>query len=50
MNNIFQNKAEFVTEFKKRVVERYGRSFEQSHLTEKYVTLGEMVRDYASTQ
>lgn len=50
MNNIFQNKAEFINEFKKRVVERYGRSFEQSHLTEKYVTLGEMVRDYASTQ
>ena len=30
------------------IIERYGRSFEQAHITEKYMILGEMVRDYAS--
>lgn len=48
MANEFKNKNEFKEEFQRRIVERYGRSFEQAHITEKYMTLGEMVRDYAS--
>lgn len=48
MANEFKNKKEFKEEFQRRIIERYGRSFEQAHITEKYMTLGEMVRDYAS--
>ena len=48
MINEFQNKKEFQEEFKRRIIERYGRSIEQAHITEKYMVLGEMVRDYAS--
>lgn len=44
----FKNKNEFKEEFRRRIIERYGRSFELAHITEKYMTLGEMVRDYAS--
>ena len=46
--NKFKNKKEFVEEFKRRIIERYGRSIEEAHITEKYMVLGEMVRDYAS--
>lgn len=48
MINEFKNKKEFQEEFKRRIIERYGRSIEQAHITEKYMVLGEMVRDYAS--
>lgn len=48
MLNKFSNKEEFKKEFKRRIVEKYGRSFEQAHKTEKYMVLGTMVRDYAS--
>lgn len=48
MANEFKNKNEFKEEFQRRIIERYGRSFEQVHITEKYMILGEMVRDYAS--
>lgn len=48
MTNEFKDKNEFKEEFKRRIVERYGRSFERAHITEKYMILGEMVRDYAS--
>ena len=44
----FRNKEEFKTEFKRRIIETYGRSIEQAHITEKYMVLGTMVRDYAS--
>ena len=46
--NKFSDKKEFVEEFKRRIIERYGRSIEEAHITEKYIVLGEMVRDYAS--
>ena len=46
--NKFQNKDEFKEEFKRRVIEKYGRSIEQAHKTEKYMVLGEMIRDFAS--
>ncbi|NTW91458.1 MAG: glycogen/starch/alpha-glucan phosphorylase, partial [Erysipelotrichaceae bacterium] len=45
---MFKDKFEFKRDFTQRVVELYGRSVEQSHRTERYIVLGEMVRDYAS--
>ena len=42
----FRNKEEFKTEFMRRIIETYGRSIEQAHITEKYMVLGTMVRDY----
>ena len=45
---MFKDKFEFKRDFTQRVVESYGRSVEQSHRTERYMVLGEMVRDYAS--
>lgn len=45
---MFKNKTEFKQEFELKIAELYGRSVEQSHVTEKYMALGEMVREYAS--
>lgn len=45
---MFTNKKEFIEDFTTRIVEQYGRSVNQAHITEKYMVLGEMVRDYAS--
>lgn len=45
---MFKDKFEFKRDFTQRVVELYGRSVEESHMTERYIVLGEMVRDYAS--
>lgn len=45
---MFKDKFEFKRDFAQRVVENYGRSVEESHITERYIVLGEMVRDYAS--
>jgi starch phosphorylase len=45
---MFQNKHEFKRDFIQRVEETYGRSISQSHPTERYMVLGEMVRDYSS--
>lgn len=45
---MFQNKTDFKRDFVKRVEEKYGRSLEQSHVSERYMILGDMVRDYAS--
>lgn len=44
----FTNSEEFKEEFKARIVAKYGRSIEQSHITEKYMVLGTMIRDYAA--
>ncbi len=46
-NDMFANKTAFKEEFARRLEERYGRSVKDSHITERYVVLGEMVRDYA---
>jgi glycogen phosphorylase len=43
---MFTNKLDFKQEFEKRLSEKYGRSVEDSHVTERYDILGEMVRDY----
>ena len=48
MKNKFQNKEEFKDEYKRRIIEKYGRSIEQAHPTEKFMVLGEMIRDFAS--
>jgi len=45
---MFKNKSEFKKEYVKRLVESYGCTVEETHPTEKYLTLGKMVRDYAS--
>lgn len=42
------NKDTFVSNFKTKMIETYGRSVEQAHITEKYMILGEMVREYAA--
>ncbi|MBQ7994711.1 MAG: glycogen/starch/alpha-glucan phosphorylase [Bacilli bacterium] len=44
---MFQNKMEFKQEFEKRLSEKYGKSVPDSHITERYDILGEMVRDYS---
>ena len=46
---MFKDKYDFKRDFTQRVVEKYGRSVQQSHHTERYMVLGDMVRDYAST-
>ena len=45
---MFTNKKEFIESFTQRIIEKYGRTVEEAHITEKYMVLGEMVRDYAS--
>lgn len=45
---MFKDKFEFKRDFAQRVIENYGRSVAESHRTERYMVLGEMVRDYAS--
>lgn len=46
---MFTNKQNFIQEYTRRMAEKYGRSVESSHPTERFLLLGEMVRDYAST-
>ncbi len=45
---MFENKTNFKKEFTKRMLERFGVSIEDSHISERYEILGEMVRDYAN--
>ncbi len=45
---MFKTKEEFKYEFSKRIIESYGRTVEESHITEKFMVLESMVRDYAS--
>ena len=45
---MFENKQQFKEEYARRLVERYGVSVENSHISERYTVLGEMVRDYAN--
>ena len=45
---MFRDKFDFKREFVERIVTRYGRTLAQSHITERYVVLGEMIREYAS--
>ncbi|MGL5977465.1 MAG: glycogen/starch/alpha-glucan phosphorylase [Erysipelotrichaceae bacterium] len=45
---MFKNRSEFVGEFTERIEQKYGRPVVNSHITERYMILGDMVRDYAS--
>ncbi|MFV0394770.1 MAG: glycogen/starch/alpha-glucan family phosphorylase, partial [Coprobacillaceae bacterium] len=45
---MFKNKVEFKYEFSKRIIECYGRTVEEAHITEKFLVLETMVRDFAS--
>lgn len=45
---MFSNKFDFKRDFNAKMVEMYGRSLQQSHVTERYMVLGDMVREYAS--
>lgn len=44
---MFDNKLDFKQTFERMLMEKYGRSVEDSHITERYDILGQMVRDYA---
>ncbi len=45
---MFKNKYQFKKIFARRIVEKYGKSIENSHVTERYSVLCEMVRQQAS--
>ena len=45
---MFENKTAFKKAFTERMLERYGVSIADSHISERYAILGEMVRDYAN--
>ena len=45
---MFSNKKAFQDEFSRRLLERFGVAVGESHITERYEILGEMVRDYAN--
>ncbi len=45
---MFKTKIEFKKEFKKRVIETYGRDIVDCHKAELYNVLGGMIRDFAS--
>ena len=47
---MFKNKEEFKFEFSRRIIESYGRTVEEAHITEKFMVLETMVRDYASVK
>lgn len=43
---MFNNKEDFKATFSRRLEEKYGRAVDDSHITERYDILGEMIRDY----
>ena len=45
---MYRSKTAFKNDFKRRMQETYGRSIETSDKTEKYMVLGNLIRDYAS--
>ena len=45
---MFTNKEEFKKQFAERFMQTYGRSIEESDPTERWLTLGELIRDNAS--
>lgn len=44
---MFNSVENFKSEFRERIIKKYGREVHNAHITEKYDTLGEMIRDYA---
>ena len=45
---MFEDKNAFKKAFTERMLERYGVAINDSHISERYAILGEMVRDYAN--
>ena len=45
---MFEDKNAFKKAFTERMLERYGVTIADSHISERYAILGEMVRDYAN--
>ncbi|MCR5333171.1 MAG: glycogen/starch/alpha-glucan phosphorylase [Bacilli bacterium] len=45
---MFSNKKVFKEAFERRLAEKYSNTIEDSHISEQYDILGEMVRDYAN--
>ena len=45
---MFENKQSFKEEYARRLLETYGVTVKDSHISERYAVLGEMVRDYAN--
>lgn len=43
----FSSKEKFVESFKTAVSEQYGRDFEETQIVERYLVLGNLIRDYA---
>jgi starch phosphorylase len=46
---MFENKETFKKEFISRMSKKYGVSVKQSHISERYEILGDMVREFANT-
>lgn len=46
MANRFDSKEVFIERYKQEVTETYGRDFDETYLTERYLVLGKMIRDY----
>lgn len=44
----FETKEEFKTEFERRCIMHFGRSHVECHTNEKFIVLGNIVKDYAS--
>ena len=43
----FSSKGNFIESFKNAVVAQYGRDFDETYPVERYLVLGNMIRDYA---
>jgi starch phosphorylase len=44
---MFKNKQEFKATFLERLESKFGRTIQDSHITERYEIIGHMIRDYA---
>jgi glycogen phosphorylase len=44
---MFTTKAKFIETFTQRLESKFGRTIDDSHVTERYEILGHMIRDYA---
>ena len=44
---MFKNKEEFKTIFLERLESKFGRTVQDSHVSERYEIIGHMIRDYA---
>ena len=47
MPHLFESKDSFKESFKEAVSDAYGRDFEDTYLEERYIVLGNMIRDFA---